>query len=375
MALPQGVGAPAASSRIAWVDLVKACSVLLVVQMHFVQMLVAAHTTAITGFWQIYIQVMEPLRMPIFFVVSGMVAASALSRDWRSNRRRTLGVGYLYVLWSVLLLGLLALVSMEPTPSLGELLTEIPAVLAFPTDGYWYLLALLAFFVLAKLTRRYPAWLVVGVAAVPALFRVATLEFVDWAAEPVHSPGMLASLPLNLVFFLIGARMRDLVAGLASKANWALVLVFGSAALWLSVAKIQSQNEWGVNALPTSLLWVATGVMAAALLIRSSGVRRFGAYLGARTLPIFVLQFPILVLAREFLAITGPSPLASPFVQVLFPLLTTAATVAVALAIHRLCQKPALSWLFRAPDQLLEPGSLTAPTLRKEPAVVQVPAR
>ena len=194
-------------------------------------------------------------------------------------------------------------------------------------------------------------------------------------------PWLFTTADCALVLFNVATTVLNIGAPPATvwvfPAIWLapLVLVFGSAALWLSVAKIQSQHEWGVNALPTSLLWVATGVMAAALLIRSSGVRRFGAYLGARTLPIFVLQFPILVLAREFLAITGPSPLASPFVQVLFPLLTTAATVAVALAIHRLCQKPALSWLFRAPDQLLEPGSLTAPTLRKEPAVVQVPAR
>ena len=87
-------------SRLEWVDLVKSVSVLLVVLMHFVLTLLDVTGSPITEFWRGLIAVLEPLRMPTFFVVSGRLAAGAVKRDWRSSRRRTLGTTYLYVLWS-----------------------------------------------------------------------------------------------------------------------------------------------------------------------------------------------------------------------------------------------------------------------------------
>jgi uncharacterized membrane protein YcfT len=54
---------------------------------------------------------MLTLRMPLFFTISGMLAASAVHRSWRVlGRGKVAKFLYLYVLWFLIHAGLLALV-------------------------------------------------------------------------------------------------------------------------------------------------------------------------------------------------------------------------------------------------------------------------
>ncbi|MDP2013599.1 MAG: acyltransferase family protein, partial [Actinomycetota bacterium] len=73
-----------ARPRIEWMDLVKGTTVLLVVLFHSVIHLDAiSKEDNVTSVWSTSMNVLEPMRMPLFFMVSGMLAAGAVSRPWR----------------------------------------------------------------------------------------------------------------------------------------------------------------------------------------------------------------------------------------------------------------------------------------------------
>lgn len=167
-----------------WIDLVKASSVLLVVFMHASNTLVdVAGPSAVTTALHQFNVLVEPLRMPIFFLVSGMLAASAIHRPWRATTNRTSGMLYLYVAWMVAYLGFITL--------LGASVTEPLSAILFAKNGYWYLYAMVLFFVIARLLRNQPAWVVVAVALIPQ-HRAAIDRSVlrrSGAGRPVHVDG------------------------------------------------------------------------------------------------------------------------------------------------------------------------------------------
>ena len=90
--------------RMDWVDIIKATSVILVVLWHVVQTLdVFIDGTIVADAWYQFMLFLEPLLMPVFFVVSGMLASSAVKRPWSWTKSRTIGVLYLYLVWHTLL--------------------------------------------------------------------------------------------------------------------------------------------------------------------------------------------------------------------------------------------------------------------------------
>ena len=350
----RAAAAPASAHRSEWIDLIKAASVILVVQMHFVLSMLEVTGSDVTGFWHTFITVLEPLRMPTFFLVSGMLAAGAINRSWGANRARTLGTGYLYVVWSLILAGttLLALPVTGGSVDLGAVLTG----LLFPADGYWYLLALIVFFVVAKATRNLPIWIVLGLAVIPNILRPETQAFFESVIGPFHSPGMLYAIALNLVFFLIGAYHKKALLELAQAARWPIVALLGTTALGLSLVRFNNPDTWGDQFFLLCLLWMATGVMAASLLAQFENPRRFARYIGARTLPIFVLQFPLLFLTKVWLAQSGATALDGWATQALYPILAPALVVLLALGLYRVAMAGRLSFLFQAPSWLVAPA-------------------
>lgn len=340
-------------SRLEWVDLVKSVSVLLVVLMHFVLTLLDVTGTPVTEFWRGFIAVLEPLRMPTFFVVSGMLAAGAVRRDWRSSRRRTLGTTYLYVLWSAILFLTVAATTWGTTFT-GSF-TSFLGGLLFPADGYWFLYALILYFVIAKLARNWPAWILVGSAAVLSLFRAQTVDTVNTVLGNLHEPGMLSAVALNLVFFLFGVYYKDIVLRIAEAARWPFVIALGSMAVVLSMMRFGDIDRWANSFLLLSVLWITTGVMLARLLTNWEGPRRFGAFLGTRTLPIFVVQFPLLVLVRVWLSDSPPGALETTAGQMLYPIVATALVAAIGIGVYTVVQSNALRHLFTAPNWVVSP--------------------
>lgn len=305
--------------RIDWIDLVKASSVLLVVFMHATNTLVdLVGPTGVGAFLHTVNAVVEPLRMPVFFLVSGMLAASAVKRPWRASTSRTSGMIYLYVLWMALFLGMQTLFGL----SVGE---PVWAVL-FAKSGYWYLYAMALFFVIAKLLRNQPPLVIVAVALLPNLLRPFVGQFFDAVV-----PGSLyTSMAMNLFFFLLGVYFKDVVAGIAQKATWTHTVVLGAVSIPFGVWWMTNPALIGQTYFPVSVLLVAFGISLAVQITRN-GAPAWAAFVGARTLPIYVWQWPVLFLVATFLP---GAALAHPLLQLLFPVTVTAVVGVTAVWLH-----------------------------------------
>ena len=290
--------------------------------------------------------VIEPLRMPIFFMVSGMLATSAMSRPWRMSRRRTYGMAYLYILWSAIFFIVVALYIHE-TPV--EALLNFPRRLLAGSSGYWYLYALLVYFIIAKALRRWPIWIILAIAIALNLLRSAVAQWNRDFMYSIDVGSAMTSIVTNLVFYILGVYYKEIISWVADRASWWRVVMIVALVSAYGIWRNSAPEYWEMTYLPISLAWIAAGVMAAHLLVEYEGPRRFGTFFGARTLPIFVVQFPLLMVLSSYLRNNRPEYLSIPAVQVVFPLLVTLILVFAALLLYRVTQKNIGKYLFEAP--------------------------
>ncbi|GIH90721.1 acyltransferase family protein [Planobispora siamensis] len=368
--IPPAAGTPQAAApgprRIGWADTAKGVCILLVVLWHVVakQYLQLDWRLAlpVPGAWGALGELLLPLRMPLFFAISGMFALGAVNRPWRVvARSRVARFLYLYVLWLLVHTALLSTTPDFPTDRATSA-TGLLEQLTVTPSNLWYLYALALYFVIAKLTRRFPRILVLG----PAL-ALSVLA----SADLVAAPGNRAGLYQNLVFFLVGLYFRPAVERLAAAADWRLLVltggVYGSALLAMTVTR--SQDVPGVWPLVSATATVF-GVTAAAVLSRWNALARLLTGIGRQTLPIYVVHMPVLALLG--LALAGPlSRLEGPWptvVAVVQPLVLTGAVTWICLLLHRvLGAAGAGRVLFDMPGRRTERGPAPQPSFTEPP--------
>lgn len=333
--------------RLQWPDIAKGVCILLVVLHHVTGKQYAAVVPSGFGSaedaWMWLTGVLKPVRMPLFFAVSGFFAASSVARPWPAVRKRIVNPYYLYVVWLVVFAGIYSAERTLPanrTNGVADLLTE----LVWAATSMWFLFALAAYFALAKALRCVPAPLVLAAAAAVAMStswlpldetnRVAVLSHFGYFAFGAYYP--------HLVRRLVGLRL-PLTGLLAAYAGVSIVL--GLTGVPRSVAL-----------LVLSLVGVPIGVTAAA---RLSGtvVARPLAWLGRRTLPVYVLHMAVLaVVAHLPIGLQlGWAP-ATGLLAVVYPAVMTGLIALTCLGVHRLLVGGGLGFLFAAPAALLAPA-------------------
>ncbi len=280
--------------RIEWIDLVKAVSVLLVVFMHASNTLYdLAGPSGVTAVLQHINHLLEPLRMPVFFLVSGMLASSAVHRPWSKSGNRTLGMVYLYVVWMLLFFGFITLFGQAPS--------EPVTAIIFAKSGFWYLYAMALFFIIARLLRNQPAWAVVAVALLPNILRPLT----DQVLGQLVPGSLYTSMAMNLAFFLVGAYFKDLVGGLAEKATTWHAVVLGALAvsagvLWLTAEPMNMHaNAYGTNFV---LFYLSVLALTLFLILVGRLIDRLPTvdFLGRNTLIVLGIHFPVILLLEKY---------------------------------------------------------------------------
>ena len=132
------------SSRLAWADTAKGLCMVLVVLVH------VHHKYYLTLDWHISLPaeriwsavhlVLTPLRVPLFFAVSGMLAASAITRQWRDIAlSRIVQPAYLYILWITLAIALYAALGSSIDDISVRSLQDYIEVIFVPSSSLWYL--------------------------------------------------------------------------------------------------------------------------------------------------------------------------------------------------------------------------------------------
>lgn len=318
-----------------WPDVAKGLCIVLVVLWHVVTKHhadVEWSSDQVPTAWSFAMAQLLPLRMPLFFAVSGVFAASAVAASWRTLLRQRCGrFGALYALWLLIHTAVLALTPDFDTArarNVGELAEQL---LISPTN-LWYLYALALYFLVAKLTSRVPAaWLL------PVAFAVSAAA----SAGLVPAGGNRWQVLQNLVFFLAALRLRGPLRRWAERATMA----HAAAALVVFVGASGAMGVWdlrGVFGVWTVVSGTAVlfGVAGVAVLARRvpRGARAL-AWLGARTLPIYVLHLPLLAVVDRALDGLGGSLVPSGAVGLVAaavePLVLTALLVTLCLLLHR----------------------------------------
>ncbi|WP_314457581.1 acyltransferase [uncultured Microbacterium sp.] len=314
---PEAPLAPA--QRIAWIDVARGIAITLVVFHHSIQFLDA------TG-WQVdaLVQVTAALstfRMPLFFLVSGLLASSAIARLSFASLfwKRLALLVYLYALWCIIWWAWFLFVP-RPFDPLTSPVGDLATALYLPWSGLWFLYALILYTVAAWVLRRLPRVAQLGIAfGVACLFATGIVT--------VSSSYTWRSVGTYFALFMTGVLCRQLVEAFARRVNVWWLLGTG-AALAAGTVVLPFLPLQGVFRVALCVVGAAFGVSIAVMLARSPIARRAVGALGSRTLPIYVLNSLLLALAVAILPVElVPGSLAA--------VLLTALVVTTALIIRR----------------------------------------
>jgi uncharacterized membrane protein YcfT len=151
------------SERVAWVDYAKGFCIVFVVMMH--STLGVEHVTGQTGWLHPVVAFALPFRMPDFFMISGLFLGLVIDRDWRTYLdRKVMHFAYFYLLWMTIQFGVKA-PGLLQEQSAGGLAHLYLLSLIEPFGTLWFIYLLPIFFVVIKLTRRVPVWIMWPIAA------------------------------------------------------------------------------------------------------------------------------------------------------------------------------------------------------------------
>ncbi|WP_179950944.1 acyltransferase family protein [Xylanimonas oleitrophica] len=323
---------PARPGRVAWIDAGRGVAILLVVLYHAARWLGSEPWEAVNAF-------VATLRMPFFFVLSGLLATRVASMAWRELWRRRLSL-YLWVfaVWEAVgVLAYLAGFALQGTRlGIRGLALDLLLAPVRPLYELWFVWALAVLCVLARLTRHVDLRVRLAVTGAAAL--VALTDGFD--AGNLGWNGVLR----YAFFFLCGMYGRELVLRLAAvRAPFRLGLLGG----WAVLAVLEESLGWatvpGVH-LVVCCAGVAAGVSLAVLVARWGGLRS----LGAATLPVYLGHTPVIIFAASAAVGVLGSRVTGGWAVVACPALAALAVVA-SRAVHRWVDGGPLAWLYAAP--------------------------
>lgn len=320
-----------------WADAARGMAIALVVLHH------AARRSVVAGsadWWLVVTNLLQTVRMPLLFTVAGIFAATWVSgrRSWPDLlRSKVLLFVWVYAVWLLLRSGVLAWV---PGNAGAQDLEELAWRLLLPGAG-WFVVALAAMFVLARLTRWVPTVLLL--AAASAVSIVFLSGDVDTGSQAWNGLGTYT------VFFLAGVALRAHVHTVADRVpRWAVLLVpvvWASAYAALAIAGLADDPVVGFL---LRVAGVAAGVCVALVLQRWGALRT----LGQRTLPVYMTHQVLIVPA--VLLLSGVAAFDEhPVLHHGAPLLLGLALLALSYGFGRLAPRIGLGWLFATPRWLL----------------------
>lgn len=299
--------------RIDWIDAAKGVCILAVVLYHFNQIVfqqIDFGQTAIPMFWNLTITALKPLRMPLFFLISGFLASrSVTGRGWGEVRTsRVASLLWVYVLWVGLywlfIEGVIRPMNVEvlPAGTHPETVAGVILQLISADTGLWYLYALVLYFVACKLIQH---------TAVPAVISIALGVVMHLASSLLLPPGWwnIASLLDYFFFFALGCYLKPFLARHYVQCNLKRLLVTGALTLVaLGITwKLSAMEAPGVK-LVLALLMVSTTIDLFALLTERFRMRML-CDIGQRTLPIYIIHklwiYALVMVMPETLYVEG----------------------------------------------------------------------
>lgn len=347
------------AGRIAWLDLARAISIVLVVLYH-----VAISSGAVllgegsaASAWSWANLALIPLRMPLFFVIAGVLAASASRRPLRRTvRPRILDLLWPYLLWS-LLFAVLGWPRYAPGDPGGFIAGEITGMLVLASP-YWFIAVLPIFFLLGRCGSGHPR----------AMLLIALIAYfaAPWARDGLLSVGASGDLAYgvfqladNALWYLLGlvlsARIRRWGTERTPERT-APRLAVGAALLGLlavlAILVMEAPLPHPViraGELGASISGIAACVLLLPVLARIPSVARAGEYVGSRTLVIYLVHPIVLIGAVVAFRWTVPGGIGGPTAALLLIPAVVVIALALSLAVDAVIDRWGPDWLLAAP--------------------------
>lgn len=304
----------AARTRVDWVDIAKGLCIIMVVMVHAV--LGVELAAGSEGWMHHFVTFARPFRMPDFFLISGLFLGLTIDKPWlRYLDRKVVHFAYFYVLWLTIQFAFKAPGMAAEDGAAAPLAAYLEAFIQ-PFGTLWFIYLLPVFFVVTRLLRDVPAWLVLAVAA--------ALEIL-----PLHSGWVvLDEFAGRYVYFFAGYALAPHVFAWAAWVRERPAAALGLLALWAPLnalavytpapdeiaflLQLESGNSGltgGWSELPiVSLLLGAAGAMAVvtvaalvSLLPRDFGLR----WLGEHSIVVYLAFFLPMATTRAVLLRLG----------------------------------------------------------------------
>jgi uncharacterized membrane protein YcfT len=343
----------AAAERITWIDAARGVSVLAVVLMHATLSAYLGHMSAgsSTAFWSWFIDAMTPFRMPALAMLSGLLLARRIRAGW-SDRTVRVSVASSYWLYAVWLLafalfaGLVGSYVWTGPVGMGEGVAwdAFVAQLVLPRTLLWYVFALAVWTALLTTLRRVDPALV--------LILLAIASACSHYLPVVDNNDQYRNVIRYALFFAIGVYGSTWLRERIGRRDAPLLL--GTLATYaVSGWTISFTGNANVEYVLTPLHDASAAVV---LLIAVSAICRVGwlgrgmAWVGRRTLPIYVLH-GLLLEAIGFLP-QWHLVVDRALVRPLAPLLIALVIAAVAISFYELVMRTPARVLFELPRPL-----------------------
>jgi uncharacterized membrane protein YcfT len=311
-------------SRVAWADIAKALSMILLVGWTL-------------GYDRVYInEMLIFVRMPLFFFVSGLFAWRIITHSTLREllRDKVANFLFLYALWETLLFIFRAV----PQHVLNGRPLDFGKQLSLfwdPIFNMWFLYALAIAFLVAWLVRRAPVWIVL--AASVALYLLSVSDG-QWRFNP-FTDRVVRLFP----FFWLGLMVRPMAGRVidASYRFWPVAL-----GLFLTAAFFAYDPRWldkGVLTFAVSSAGIFALLLVSRQLADLPKVAQVLTIVGGSTIYIYLTHKIVIFYLGQAMMRSG---LAFPGHEILMlPIVVAVCTIGG----RAIAREPALSWLFTAP--------------------------